>query len=140
MQLRRGPPVAGIQASGAPALRLVTPPPGPVRAPRRWWRWRSFDSYSLRVVAGMLLVSIPISIFLGVVMANWSAQTSIDQTKARAEASAASAAVRIDDWLRERQAEMRTLAQDSEGQVASPTLGNDLTQAIASHPAFQALQ
>jgi methyl-accepting chemotaxis protein len=88
----------------------------------------------------MLLVSIPISIFLGVVMANWSAQTSIDQTKARAEASAESAAVRIDDWLRERQAEMRTVAQDSEGQVSSPTLGNDLTQAIASHPAFQALQ
>jgi methyl-accepting chemotaxis protein len=88
----------------------------------------------------MLLVSIPISIFLGFVMANWSAQTSIDQTKARAEASAESAAVRIDDWLRERQAEMRAVAQDSEGQVSSSTLGNDLTQAIASHPAFQALQ
>ncbi|HEV3102527.1 MAG TPA: methyl-accepting chemotaxis protein [Candidatus Dormibacteraeota bacterium] len=88
----------------------------------------------------MLLVSIPISIFLGFVMANWSAQTSIDQTKARAEASAESAAVRIDDWLKERQAEMRTIAQDSEGQVASSTLGTDLIQAIASHPAFQALQ
>ncbi|HEX7265617.1 MAG TPA: methyl-accepting chemotaxis protein [Candidatus Dormibacteraeota bacterium] len=132
--------MAGIQAAGVPDLRLVTPPRGPARAPRRWGRWRSFDSYSLRVVAGMLLVSIPISIFLGFVMANWSAQTSIDQTKARAQASAESAAVRIDDWLKERQSEMRTIAQDSEGQVSSATLGNDLTQAIASHPAFQALQ
>jgi methyl-accepting chemotaxis protein len=88
----------------------------------------------------MLLVSIPISIFLGFVMANWSAQTSIDQTKARAQASAESAAVRIDDWLKERQSEMRTIAQDSQGQVSSSNLGNDLTQAIASHPAFQVLQ
>jgi methyl-accepting chemotaxis protein len=88
----------------------------------------------------MLLVSIPLSIVLGLVMANWSAQTSVDMTKLRAEASAEAAAVRISDWVAERQAELRTVAQDNVGALSSAGLNARLVASNASHPNFEAIQ
>jgi methyl-accepting chemotaxis protein len=85
-------------------------------------------------------MSIPLSIVLGFVMANWSAQTSIDQTKARAEATAEGAAVRIMDWVSERQAELQTIAHDQAGDLASPDLQARLIASTASHPYFDGLQ
>ena len=140
MQLRRGPPPTPLPAARVPALRLIKAPAGAVRAPRGWRAWKPLESYLLRVVAGVLVVSIPLSIVLGFVMATWSAQTSIDLTKARAEATAQSAAVRITDWLGERQAELRTMAQESAGTLSSPGLNARLIASYASHPSFEAVQ
>jgi methyl-accepting chemotaxis protein len=103
-----------------------------------WWRW--FESYSIRVVAGLLLVSIPISILLGFVVSNWSAQTAIDQAKARVEASAESSAVRINDWVAERQAELRHVALDQVDQLSTAGLNASLGASMASHQSFEALQ
>ena len=75
MQLRRGPPGTPLPVARVPALRVIKAPIGAVRVPRGWRAWKPLESYTLRVVAGILLVSIPISIVLGFVMANWSAQT-----------------------------------------------------------------
>jgi methyl-accepting chemotaxis protein len=91
-------------------------------------------------VAGILVVSIPLSVILGFVISNWSAQTSIEQTKARAEAVAESAAVRITDWVGERQAELRILAQDQAGTLSSPDIQPRLLAAAASHPSFEGIQ
>jgi methyl-accepting chemotaxis protein len=115
-------------------------PAVPLRARRGSRSWKPLESYTLRVVAGMLLASIPLSIVLGFVMANWSAQTSIDQTKARAEATAVSASVRIFDWVGERQAELRTLAHDQVGITTSPEVETNLVASVASHPSFEAIQ
>jgi methyl-accepting chemotaxis protein len=115
-------------------------PAVPLRARRGRRSWKPLESYTLRVVAGMLLASIPLSIVLGFVMANWSAQTSIDQTKARAEATAVSASVRIFDWVGERQAELRTLAHDQVGITTSPELYTNLVASVGSHPSFEAIQ
>ena len=112
----------------------------PVRARSGRHLWKPLESYTLRVVAGMMLASIPVSIVLGFVMANWSAQTSIDQTKARAEATAQSASVRIVDWVGERQAELRTLAHDQAGDITSPDLSTRLVASVASHPSFEVIQ
>jgi methyl-accepting chemotaxis protein len=98
-----------------------------------------FDSYSFRIVAGLLLVSVPFSILLGFLMANWSAQTSIDQSKARSEATAESSAVRITDWVGERQAELRQAASDQAGQISNPNLKASLVASLTSHPYFEAL-
>src|SRR5216684_846528 len=155
MQLRRGPPdgphPAAIAARSAPtsplggeartpALRLVKAPSGPTRATRRGRRWAWVDSYSIRVVAGILLVSIPFSVVLGLGVDNWNTQTVIDQAKARAEAAAESSAVRINDWVAERQAELRHVAADQVGQLSSPSVNANLLAAIATHPTFEALQ
>jgi methyl-accepting chemotaxis protein len=112
--------------------------PGRPPSGRRWWK--PLKSYSIRVVAGMLLVVIPLSVVLGLVISNWSTQTSIDQAKARAEAAAESAAVRISDWVGERQAELRTLAHDQAGTLSDPSLNARLVASVASHPAFETLQ
>jgi methyl-accepting chemotaxis protein len=140
MQLRRGPPQARPPDLRAPALRLVKAPQRAIATSPRGKRWRWIDNYSIRVVAGLLVVSIPISIVLGFMMANWSAQTAIDQAKARVEASAESSAVRINDWVAERQAELRHVAADQVGQISSPGLNVSLLASIASHPNFEALQ
>ena len=140
MQLRRGPPGTPLPVARVPALRLVKSPAKPVGGPARWRSWRPLDSYSIRVVAGILLVSIPLSIVLGFVIASWSAQTSLDQAKARAEATAKGAAVRITDWVGERQAELRILAQDQAGTVLSPELEPHLLAAAPSHPTFKTIQ
>jgi methyl-accepting chemotaxis protein len=140
MQLRRGPPDDRVLDLKPPALRLVKAPTGAKSAPMRWSRLRSIDGYFLRVVAGLLLVFIPISILLGFVMANFSAQTAIDQTKARAEATAESASVRISDYLAERKAELRAVAQDHVGELSESTVASALLAATASHPGFTAIQ
>jgi methyl-accepting chemotaxis protein len=123
-----------------PPLRLIKAPPVAARAPRTERLWKPLKSYSIRVVAGMLLISIPLSVVLGLVISNSSSQTSIDQTKARAEATAQSAAVRIEDWVSERQAELRILAQDQAGMLAASALQTELRAAAASHPSFETLQ
>ena len=140
MQLRRGPPEVLVLEPRKPALRLVEAPSGATRAPVDWKRWRPFDSSSVRIVAGLLLVSIPIAIVLGFVMANWSAQTSIELTKASAEATAESAAVRINDWVNERQGELRGLAQSNVSDLSRPGLNARLVASAASHPSFETIQ
>src|SRR5260370_32461281 len=140
MQLRRGPPQVSAPDARTPALRLVRAASGPTRATRRGRRWAWVDSYSIRVVAGILLVSIPFSVVLGLGVDNWNTQTLIDQAKARAEATAESSAVRINDWVAERQAELRHVAADQVGQLSSPSVNANLLAAIATHPTFEALQ
>ena len=139
MQLRRGPPEPQIPDARAPALRLVKAPIGARRTSRGWNR-RFLDNYSLRVVAGALLVSVPTAVLLGLVMSNWSTQTSIDQAKATAQATAEASAVRINDWIAERKAELRAVAQNNVGQLKQPSLNARLVAAGVAHPSFEVLQ
>jgi methyl-accepting chemotaxis protein len=97
-------------------------------------------SYFLRVLAGALLVSIPVSVFLGFLVSNWSAQTSIDQAKARSEVAAENAAVRITDWLSERKAGLRSLALGEVGHLGSQSEATDLLGSAAAHPDFATLE
>ena len=91
-------------------------------------------------MAGILLVSIPISVVLGIGVNNWSTQTVIDQTKASVEATAESAAVRITDWVAERQAELRGVAHESVGNLSQSWFPAFLTISAGAHPAFEELQ
>src|SRR5882762_180834 len=140
MQVRRGPPQAGRPEIQAPQLRLIKAPVPTPPAPFDGGRFKPFNRYSVRIVAGLLLVSIPLSIVLGFLISTWGAQTSINQSKARAEATAESAAVRINDWVGERQAELRHAAGDQAGHLSSPELNARLGTSLSSHPAFEALE
>ncbi len=119
---------------------MLKAPIGPVRTPRRWKGWRAVDGYSFRAVAGLLLVSVPVSIVLGFVMANWSAQTSIDGAKASAEATAESAAVRITDFVAERRAQIRAVATNSVDELSMPDLTRTLTVYFQGQSAFDGIQ
>ena len=140
MQLRRGPPAAPVSHVNTPVLRLVEAPTGAARAHQGWNGWRSFDGYSLRAVAGLLLVSVPVSILLGLVMSGWSSQTSTDAAKARAEATAESAAVRINDFVAERRAQLRSIAQNDVGALAKPDLNVRLMASFNAQSSFDDMQ
>ena len=92
------------------------------------------------MVAGLLLVSVPVSIVLGLVVANWSAQTSIDSAKATAESTAESAAVRINDFVAERRAQLRSVAQNSVDELASKDLASTLSAYFKGQSTFDGLQ
>src|SRR5260370_5935423 len=140
MQLRRGPPTNTPAAPQSPPLRLIKAPLVAARAPRAGGLWKPLKSYSIRVVAAMLLVTIPLFVALGVVIQSWSTQTSIAQAKTLAEATAQSAAVRITDWVEERQAELQILAQNQVGALAASDVESQLRPAGPSHPSFESLQ
>jgi methyl-accepting chemotaxis protein len=97
-------------------------------------------SYFLRVLAGTLIVSIPVSVFLGFLFSSWSTQTSTDQAKARTEVAAENAAVRITDWVSERKAELRGLALGEVGHVGSASTATDMLGTAAAHPDFATLE
>ncbi len=140
MQLRRGPPEPRDLDARAPALRLVKAPVGAKRAPHGWNIWKVLDNYSLRVVAGALLVSVPTAVLLGFVMSRWSTQTSLDQAEATAQATAQSSGVRINDWLAERKAELRAIAQNNVGELSNPKLSARLKAEAVAHDSFEVLQ
>src|ERR1700681_956600 len=137
MQLRRGPPGALTPDPRIPALRLVKAPTKLPRAPRSWRR--SFDSSSVRIVAGLLLVSLPTSILLGYVMSKWSAQTNIDQALIRSEVAAENAADRVTLYVSERRSELRRVAMSEVGRVGSPGAADQVLGAPAAHPEFATL-
>src|SRR6267143_2886226 len=99
VQLRRRPPVPGRIDSSIPALRLVKAPRMAPLAPHGWRRVGSLDSASVRIVAGLLLVSIPTSILLGILMSRWNTQALIDQVQIRSEVAAESASDRTSIWV-----------------------------------------
>ncbi|HEY1162943.1 MAG TPA: hypothetical protein VGF78_07745, partial [Candidatus Dormibacteraeota bacterium] len=115
-------------------------PRGPVRTSRARRIWKSFDGYSLRAVAGLLLVSVPVSIVLGFVMSNSSSQLSIIGAEARAEATAESAAVRISDFVAERRAQLRSIAQDDVGELDRAGLNKALIASFQAQSSFDGMQ
>ena len=136
VQLRRKPPVPGRIDSSIPALRLVKAPKITPIKPRGWKRLGSADSASVRIVGGLLLVSIPTSILLGFLLSGWNTQTLIRQVQIRSEVAAESAADRTSIWVDARRAELRQLARDEAGQVDSPSAAASELGTAAAHPDF----
>ncbi|HEV2036396.1 MAG TPA: HAMP domain-containing methyl-accepting chemotaxis protein [Candidatus Dormibacteraeota bacterium] len=141
MELRRAPPRLPVAKGQAPIVRVLKPAPaGPSGAPRGSRQPAWMGSYFLRVLAGALIVTIPISVILAFLVSNWSAQTSTDQAKARSEVAAENAAVRITDWVSERKAELRGLALGEAGHVGSPSEAAAMLGTAVAHPDFVTLE
>jgi methyl-accepting chemotaxis protein len=142
MQLRRGPPLARVGEDATPkSIRVLKEAPG-VRyvAPSPWQRVKSYDSYFIRVLAAALVLVIPFGVLLGFLISNFGVQLSTEQAEARTQSTAAAAAVRITDWVSERQAEIRLLAARQVGDVNLPTLNADLAAEAPDHPDFDNIQ
>src|SRR5260370_10573001 len=136
VQVRRRPPVPGRIDPSIPALRLVKAAGMATPAPHGWKRLGSLDSASVRIVAGLLLVSIPTSIVLGFLLSGWNTQTLIQQVQIRSEVAAESASDRTSIWVDARRAELRQLARDEAGQVDSPSAAASELGGAAAHPDF----
>ena len=80
--------------------------------------WRRADSYFVRMLAGSIGVSVPLFVAVGILVTNFAIQTSTSQASARSQALAQAAALRVDDWVVERQGELDQLAHDVAGRLA----------------------
>jgi hypothetical protein len=65
------------------------------------------------VLAGSLLISLPVMVILGALMFAEGIQSSTNAAKLQTESTAVDAAVRISDWLRQPQAYLAELARQS---------------------------
>lgn len=141
MELRRGPP--GLRQPEKPATNirvLKTTHGAGLTSPNPWGRLRSVDSYFVRVLAAALALTIPIGVLLGFLVSNFAVELSTQQAEARTQASATGSAIRITDWLSERKAEVRILANSEVGKVGQAGLNSDLLAAAPSHTAFDVVQ
>jgi methyl-accepting chemotaxis protein len=93
----------------------------------------------VRIIAGLLLVSIPTSIVLGVVMSRWATQTAIDQAQVRSQVAAENAANRITFWMTERRDDLRRVARSEAGHVGTPAAAAALLGPRTAYPEFSAL-
>ena len=140
MQLRGIPPVAPGSDQESPKL-LVLKRAAPARpiVPGRWSPRSAWDSFFVRVLAGTLLISLPMGIVLGALVYIQGSQTNTDAAKAQAEMVATSAGTRITDWMVERKATLRSLAGVAVGLVGQPDLTSEVEQEYAKDTAFDAI-
>lgn len=141
MQLRRRPPPLTVGEDGPKTIRVLKETPGAKYVPpARLGVLRSVDSYFIRVLAAALVLVVPFGVVLGFLISNFGVQLSTQQAETRTQETAASSAIRITDWVSERHAEMRTLADGQVGEVNSPTLGANLVAEAIDHPELDKIQ
>ena len=101
---------------------------------------RLWDSFFLRVLAGSLLVSLPVVAILGLVTFDQGVQSSTDAATARTQATAEAAAVRIGAWLGERKAELRQIAADATNRIGQRGLNAIVARPLDADPAYEAIE
>ena len=110
MALRKAP-LAGPAPAARNDLRLAETAAPTIGSPFRPPGRKPWDSFFIRVLAGSLLVSLPVVAVLGMLTFEQGLRTSTDAATARTEANAEAAAIRIGAWISERRAELRYIAQ-----------------------------
>jgi methyl-accepting chemotaxis protein len=97
------------------------------------------DSFFTRVLAGSLLISLPVMVILGALMFAEGLQSSTTAATLQTEANAVAAASRISDWLREPQAYLAQLARESTA-PAGHTGPSGTALETAANASFQAIE
>jgi methyl-accepting chemotaxis protein len=135
--LRAAPPFAKRTSNDEIRQAQARPPAGRSqfghRRPRRW------DSFFARVLAGSLLVSLPVVAILGVLTFEQGLRASTDAATARTQATAEAAAIRIGAWLGERKAELRQLAQDEINRIGQHGINTIVARPAGADQSFSAI-
>lgn len=132
--------------------RLDTPPsaaaplrsrPPASKAPRvsRAPSWRSpHRRFAVRLVAAILLVSLPLMIVLAVMLTRSSSSSLGDAAEHNGESLAQAMRVRLEDWLFERSGDMTVIAAEVAGDLDGPGATALLTQVDRAYGDYAALQ
>src|SRR5258705_3060337 len=112
----------GRQPSGSDATQ---PPVNRASGRGRRMRWRSVWSrmasrYRYRLVVGVLVASLPISVMLAVVLTRKSSTSLTWAAGHGSEGVSRAVALRVEDWLSERKENMATIAAAATGRLADP--------------------
>ena len=104
---------------------------GPDRGRRRLFRRRS---YRYRLVAGMLLVLLPIVVGLALLLTNRASHSLTTASEDKGEAVARAVAVRLQDWLSERRQSLTVVASVASGRANDAANTVLVTQVDKSSP------
>jgi methyl-accepting chemotaxis protein len=83
-----------------------------------WGRIRA--RYRYRVVAGVLVVSLPITVLLGFMLTRHASASLTGASKQAQQSVARAVALRLEDWISERHENMTTLAGQAAGRLGDP--------------------
>ena len=140
MELRKGnEPGRNDQLTLAPVIPLSVKVANPPRLAERRPSGRPADTFFTRVLAGSLLISLPLMASLGALMYAQGLQSSTTEATVEAQASATAAAERIDQWITESRAYLAQLAREATAPAGRRgPIGTPLEN--ASNPAFEAIE
>jgi methyl-accepting chemotaxis protein len=92
------------------------------------------------VLAGSLLVSLPVVAILGVLTFEQGLKTSTDAATAQTQATAEAAAIRIGAWLAERKGQLRQIAQDEINRIGLSGVNGIVARPPGADQAFKAIE
>jgi methyl-accepting chemotaxis protein len=103
-------------------------------------RWRSLPGrFSFRLVAAMLLVSLPLLVVLAVLLTTQASASLSAAGQLKGVAVARAVALRVEDWLSERREGLTVIAGISADQMASPATASELVKSDKNSDAFTLL-
>ena len=140
MELRkRKEPVAGGQPTLAPVIPLSVRAAYLQRPQARRPTGLRVDTFFARIVAGSLLIALPLMASLGVLMYSQGLQSSTHEAQVQTQATASATAERIAQWISDAQAYLAQLAREATAAAGHRgPIGTPLDD--ASDPAFQAIE
>jgi methyl-accepting chemotaxis protein len=122
----------------APVIPLSVKAAHPARPLARRPSRRPADTFFTRVLAGSLLISLPLMVSLGILMYSQGLQSSAQEARLQTRASATTTSDRIEQWISASQAYLAQLAREAAAPAGHPgPVGTPLEN--ASNPAFEAI-
>jgi methyl-accepting chemotaxis protein len=94
------------------------------------------NRFAVRLLAGMLVVSVPIAAVLAFVLTQQSSDTIVELAETDAQTVAAAEASKLDFWLAERRGDLSVLASLARGRVGDPALGSLLAEVAAAYGSY----
>ena len=88
-------------------------------APQSGWRLLQ-RRFAVRLVAAMLLVSLPLMAVLAILLTTWASNSLTSSTESKGLRIAGAVTLRVEDWLSERRADMKLVADTASGQLGRP--------------------
>jgi methyl-accepting chemotaxis protein len=95
--------------------------------------------FAVRLLAGMLLVSVPIAAALSIVLTRRSADDIVTLTENDVETAADSEAGKLEDWLGERRGDMAVVASLARERVGDPGLASVLADVAAAYDSYDVI-
>jgi len=114
--------------------------PGPSTAGSRTSLLRLNRRFAFRLVAAMLLVSLPLMTVLAVLLTNASSSSLTDAAEHKGETLARAIALRLEDWLSERRGDMTVIAGTVSSQPARSGTTDLLTRIDKTYGDYSSLE
>ena len=101
--------------------------------------WRGLR-YRYRLMAAMLVVSLPMMVVLAVLLTTKASSSLTDASQRKGIGVARAVALRLEDWLSERRESLTVIAQTSAGRLSSPATAAELAKIDKTYGDYSLLQ